>query len=482
MSLRNQTIVGVFWNFLEQFARRGVQLATTLLLAYFLTPGDFGLVAMMTVFIAIATVLMESGFKQALIRLKNATQEDYNTAFYANLALGLAAYAVLYLTAPYIAAFYDEQELVTLLRVAGVVVILNAFQVIQVVILSREMQFRLLLKASVPAALLSAAVAVSLGYLGAGVWALVAQIISSAFFLTAFLWLLGLWRPQLVFSKTALREMYGFGYKLFLSGLLDTVFKNIYILVVGKLFAATVAGHYFFASKLREILVTQLTAAIQNVTYPALSKIQDDNHRLKAGYRKVVTFAAFIIFPILVLSAILTTPFFELFLNESWQPAVPYFQILCLSGLLYPLHSINLNILKVKGRSDLFLYVEVIKKSAAILILLVSINFGIYGILVGQLVSSILSYIPNIYFSSKVLGYSFKEQMSDVLPTFLIVIFVGSTYRSIIQVIELNSWLSLFLGPIFFIIFYLVLSYAFNFEGTRILWQYFLRASKTNSN
>lgn len=416
MSLAQKTITGIFWNFSEQLARRGIGIVITLLLAKFLVPEDFGLVAMMGVFLAIATSLMDSGFKQALIRMKGARQIDFNTAFYANLALGLISYALLFLSAPFIADFYNEARLIALIRVASLNIIINSFQVVQRASLSRDLNFKAQLKARVPAGFLSGVLAIIMAYTGFGVWSLVFQMIFGATIATILLWHLQGWRPSISFSRQSFIQMYNFGYKLFLSGLLDTIFRNIYVVVIGKIFSATIAGQFFFANKIKELVLEQLFKSIQNVTYPALSKLQDNNIRLKSGYRKVLQLATFVLFPSMAILAALAEPMFQVLLPEKWLPSVPMLQIMCISGLLYPLHSINLNILKVKGRSDIFLYLEIYKKFVIIIILFISVRFGVYGILVGQAIASVLAYIPNSYFASRLIDYSVREQISDFMP------------------------------------------------------------------
>lgn len=427
--LQNRTITGVLWNFLEQLSKRGISIIVTLILARFLVPEDFGLMAMMAVFVAIATALMDSGIKQAVIRKQNANQDDFNTAFYANLALGGIAYLTLFATAPMIADFYQEPRLVTLIRVAGVVVLIDSFRVIQTAILSRELNFKAQLQAIVPGTFISGISAVAIAYAGGGVWALVAQMIISATIVTLLLWFLVRWRPTLSFDKTSLKEMYSFGYKLFLSGLLETTFKNIYVIVIAKIFSSAIAGLYFFAERIKDLVVNQLVIAIQTVTYPALSSVQDDDVKLKAGYRKVLQATTFFIFPAVLMLAALAEPLFQVIFPERWLAAVPYLQLMCIAAVLYPLHSINLNILKVKGRSDLFLGLEVFKKAVLCLLLFLTFRYGVTAILVGRIVQSILAYIPNCYFSSRLIDYRIREQLSDVMPTLLLSIVIsGSAY------------------------------------------------------
>ncbi|WP_292465068.1 lipopolysaccharide biosynthesis protein [Methanolobus sp.] len=416
MTLTNKTTIGIFWNFGEQLSKRGIGIVVTLLLARFLTPDDYGLVAMIAVFLAIASSLMDLGFNQALIRKKDATNSDFSTVFYINLTLGFLSYILLYISAPFIAAFYNEPRLVLLVRVISVVIIINAFQVVQSAILSRNLNFKAQLQATVPATIISGLCAIIMAYAGFGVWALIAQTIISSVLITVFLWSMDIWRPTFVFSRRSLSEMFGFGSKLFLSGLLDTVFRNIYVVVIAKLFTTTIAGHYFFANKVKELILYQLVNSIQTVTYPALATLQDDDIRLKAGYRKVIQVTTFGLFPVMAIVAALAEPLFSVFLTDQWLPAVPYLQLMCIAGLMYPLHSINLNILKVKGRSDLFFYLEIIKKINITVILLMSIQFGVMGILIGQIISSVLSYLPNSYYSGKLINYPAREQIRDFFP------------------------------------------------------------------
>jgi len=416
MTLTQKTITGIIWNFGEQIGRRGIGVVITLLLARFLVPADYGLIAMMAVFLAVATNLMDSGFKQALIRLQEAMQVDFNTAFYANLSLGALSYFLLFLAAPFIANFYNEPRLSILIRVAGLSIPINAFQVVQVAILSRDLNFKAQLQASIPAGIISGVVAVSLACAELGVWALIVQMNLAALITTVFLWWLQGWRPTREVSRQSLKNMYNFGYKLFLSGLLDTIFQNIYVVVIAKMFTASIAGHYFFANKLKDLVLQQFVSSIQNVTYPALASLQSDDKRLKEGYRKVIQVTTFILFPAMLFLAALAEPLFKVLLPEKWLPAVTYLQLMCFAGVFYPLHSINLNILQVKGRSDLFLYLEIIKKIMAVVILVISLKYGVIGILIGQIILFILAYIPNSYFSAKLINYPVNEQMADFMP------------------------------------------------------------------
>ena len=470
-TLHQKTITGIIWNFMEQLFRRGIQIATTYLLAWFLVPADFGLMAIMAVFFAIATSMMDSGFSQALIRKKEVSQIDFSTAFYVNLVLGILAYALLFIAAPFIASFYNESRLVELIRVVGLVVIINAFQMVQMADLTRKLNFKVQFSVTLPAALLSGVVAISMAVLGFGIWSLVTQMLVSSLAVTALYWKFNNWRPSKEFSRESFHDMFGFGSKLLLAGLIDTIFTNLYVLVIGKLFSTTAVGYYSFANQIQQLAVSQLSDAIQQVTYPAMATLQDDNISLKAFFRRIMQVVTYIIFPCMIGLAVLAKPLFQVVLKEDWLPAVPYLQLLCVVGLLYPLHTINLNILKVKGRSDLFLYLDIIKKFIGGGILLISIPYGIFGILIGQIVSSVLCYLPNSYYSIKLIDYSVSEQLSDFFPTLVIATSMGLFIYLIDLTLPFNGLVFLFIGISSGIIFYVVSNYLLKMQAQLILWQ-----------
>jgi len=471
-SLQRKATTGIFWNFLEMIGRRGINILITLLLARFLMPGDFGLVAMVSVFFEIANALMDSGFREALIRKKDATANDYSTMFITNILLGLVAYSLLFIGAPLIARFYNEPRLILLVRVIGVVVIINSLQFIQIVDLSRKLDFKTQFKATIPAGVISGMVAIFMAIKGFGVWALATQMILSPLFITIFFWWINTWKPHFTFSQESFKELFGFGSKLFFSGLLDIVFRNIYVVVIAKLFTSSITGYYFFATKARDVVLQQLSASIQKVTYPALASIQDDDLRLKSGYRKVIQATTYIIFPAMVFLAVLARPIFIVFLEPRWLAGVPYLQLLCLAGLMYPLHVVNLNVLKVKGRSDLFLYLEIFKKILTLVMLFISVRYGIWGLLVGQVATSFLAYLPNSYFTARLISYPPSEQIKDVCPALLSSASAGGVLLLInkIAIIKI-SMLILALQVLAGFVVYLLLSKILKVESQEMIWE-----------
>jgi len=447
LSLKKRTVIGVLWNFLEQLARRGVSLSVTLLLAYFVTPEDYGLVAMVAVFLTIATQVADSGFREALIRLEAPEPEDFDTAFLANTALGLFGYLVLFLVAPAVAAFYDEPQLVLVLRVVGLVVPIQAAQIVQVATLSRALDFRAQMAASLPAALVSGVVAVALAAaLGAGVWALVVQRLLAAVILTSLLWRAGRYRPGFRFRMSSLKAMYDFGYKLLIARAVTAVFQNIYVLIIGRLYDATTAGQYFFAFRVQDLVLAQLVRAIQRVTYPALAQVQDDPARLRRGYRQVLMATTFATSPFMAALLWFSPDAFSVGLAPRWGPSAGMLQVISVAGLLYPLHVINLNVLKVHGRTDLLLFINLVKRSFAVVVILVTAPMGLEALLVGQVVSSVFSFLPNAYYTRRLINYGWWGQLRDVLPQLVLAVGCGGVARWTVALAEPTSLLSLMVG------------------------------------
>ena len=398
----------------------------TVLLAHYVAPRDFGLISILVVVVALANVLMDAGIKEAIIRLREPSALDLDTAFYANMIFGVIACIIIITSASYIAGFYEEPPLQTLIEVASLSIIANAMQAVPSAVLARKLEFRRQFKVNVLASLLAAILTLVLAIKGAGAWALVCQMLASAVLAAMIIWKMRIWRPTHRFSMHSFIHLFKFGYKISLSSFLEVVFTNMYVLVIAKVLMGTIVGLYFFAEKIRDVLVTQLVNSIQVVVYPVFSSLQDDPYRLRDGYRKVLVVSTFIVFPSMLLLSALADPLFESFLPQRWWTGGSYLQLLCIAGVFYPIHAMNLNVLKVKGRSDLYLYIEVIKKIIAIVIFAATINFGIYAILAGQIVWSMLTLIPNSFFSATLINYPASAQINDVLPAFLVSVCVAA--------------------------------------------------------
>lgn len=418
MSLKQKTISGLIWGFVQQFSVQLISFGMTIILARILMPSEFGLIAMLGVFMAVGNSLLDSGLASSLIRSRHLTQADYSTVFFFNLGGGLLMYALVYLIAPLVASFYHQAQLKPVLRVYALDFILNAFFSIQNARLIKEMNFKLQMKIQVPSVFIGGITGVFFAMNGYGVWSLVWMALCQSLLSTALHWICSGWRPGLIFDWSCFRKHFHFGYKMTLSGLLEIIYKNIYVLIIGKSYAVAQLGFYSRAESVSQLPVSNITAVITKVTYPMFASIAGDDTKLKEVYAKLMQQVLFWTAPIMVLLVIIARPLFIFLLTEKWVPAVPYFQLLCLAGIMYPLSSYNLNILKVKGRSDLILRLEFVKKGICIAGILAVIPFGIYGLLYFQLAFSVLGYYINTIYSGKMIAYPVAEQLADMVPVF----------------------------------------------------------------
>ena len=417
-SLRQKTVSGLSWSFIDSISGQGIQFIVGIILARMLTPREFGLIGMITIFIAVSESFINSGFSSALIRKKECTQADYSTVFFYNLTAGAIFFTILLFSAPAISGFFKEPELKPIIQVLGAVLIIDSATIIQRTILTKQINFKLQTRISVIAALGSGAMAVGMAYSGFGVWSLVAQRLCKQAINSLLLWLWNKWKPIAVFSRQSFRELFGFGSKLLASGLIDTIYRNVYYLIIGKFFSAKELGYYTRADQFNALPSQSLTGVIGRVSYPILSSIQDDANRLKASYQQLIRSTMFITFTLMVGMAAVAEPMVVGLIGEKWKPAVIYLQMLCFTGMLYPLHALNLNMLQVKGRSDLFLRLEVIKKILAVPVIVIGIFWGIRVMIAGMMLNSVIALYINSYWSGRMIGYPFRQQISDILPSF----------------------------------------------------------------
>lgn len=418
MSLKQKTVSGLLWSFVDTFAGQGLTFIVGIILARILSPREFGLIGMITVFIAVSESFINSGFSSALIRKKDCTNIDFSTVFYFNLAAGILFFLILFFTAPFIAGFFDEPKLKPIVQVLGIVLIIDSLTLIQRTILTKRIDFKLQARISVIASLGSGVIAIVMAYKGFGVWSLVAQRIAKQGLNSIFLWLWNRWKPLLVFSMQSFKELFGFGSKLLVSGLIDTLYRNIYYLIIGKFFSAQELGYYTRADEFQRIPSQNLNGIIGRVSYPVLASIQDDKLRLKNNYQKLIRSTMFITFILMLGMAAAAEPMIITLIGEKWRPSIIYLQMLSFVGMMYPLHALNLNMLQVSGRSDLFLKLEVIKKILAIPTIVIGVIWGIKIMILGMMVNTLVAYYLNSYWSGRFIGYSFKQQVVDILPSF----------------------------------------------------------------
>lgn len=419
-SLKQKAVKGVGWSFADNIANSGITFLVGLVLANILTPEEYGIMAMVTIFIAVSNSIVDSGFSNALIRKINIRSVDYNTVFYFNLIVSIILYLVLYVSAPAISVFFKEPVLIDVMRVIGWILIINALAIIPRTIFVRNINFKAQTKVSLIASVSSGVIGIGMALTGWGVWSLVGQQLSRQLLNTVFLWLFCRWRPLWEFSTQSFKELFGFGSKLLASGLIDTIYKEIYSLVIGGFYSAADLGQYTRASQFNTIFSSNLTSVVQRVSYPVLSSIQNEPERLLGAYRQVIKITMLITFACMLGLAAVAKPLIVILIGEKWLPAVYFLQIICFAGMLYPLHAINLNILQVKGRSDLFLKLEIIKKIIAVIPIAIGVYYGIEFMLWGSVCTSFVAFFLNSYYSADLIGYPTLRQIKDVLPTFLV--------------------------------------------------------------
>lgn len=397
----------------------------TLILTRHLSAKEFGLVGMLSIFILIGQALVNSGFNQALIRQQDVDESDYSAVFFINLVFSLILYCCLFFLGPVIANFYNQPELVLLTRVLAVLLIINSFSYVQEARLTKNLEFKKLAVINLPSALVGAGVSVLLAFNNYGVWSIVALQLVTRFVYSVQIWLYSDWRPSLVFNIGRAQMLFSFGGKLAVAGIINTVYQNIYLVLIGRFFSVTQVGYYQAANNLVQYPVNTISMALQKVIFSAFSVIQDNNNKLKAGYKVVVQQTFFWVCPTFIIAGVVANPLFRFLFTEKWLPAAPYFQWLCVVGVLLPINSYNLSILNVKGRSDLFLKLEVLKKVVITIGLAATIPLGIKAMLIFQAVNSVFAYILNSYYSGKFIRYSIFDQIRDLLAVLGLAILVG---------------------------------------------------------
>lgn len=468
-SLKSKTVKGVVWSSIERFSTQGVQFLIMIIMARLLTPKDYGLIGMLAIFLAVAQSLIDSGFSQALIRKQDRTDVDNSTVFYFNIVVSSALYLILFIAAPFVADFYNQPELTSVMRVVCLGVILNSLAVVQRALLTVRIDFKTQAKASLSAAVISGCIGIVLAYCGFGVWSLVVQQLLNLSVNTLLLWIFSKWRPIAVFSWKSFHELFAFGSKLLASGLLDTLYRNIYPIVIGKLFSASSLGHYTRAHQFSEFPSSNVTGIIQRVTYPILCGIQDETERLETVYRKFLKLSAFIIFPLMIGMSAVARPFIDIVLGKQWGFCGQLLQIICFAMMWYPIHAINLNLLQVKGRSDLFLRLEIIKKILGITVLCITAPFGLVVMCYGQIFNSIVALVINTYYTGKLINVGFIRQMKDLLPTILLSLTMFGAILFVNGYIEANMH-RLVIGVLVGIIVYSSGSYIFKFKELQTLF------------
>lgn len=460
--LKDKTVKGVFWSAVDRFSAKGIQFVFSILIARLLMPEDYGVIAMLGIFLGVSQSFIDSGFGTALIRKIDRTETDFSTVFYFNIVVAVIFYLGLFFAAPAIADFYNTQLLIPVTRIVALTLPIGALSGIHSAKLSIEIDFKSRAKISVVTTFLTGTVGLWMAYSGYGVWALVVQSVFASIIRTIMFWIIVKWYPKLVFSWESFKNLFSFGSKLLASGLLDTIYNNIYPLVIGKMFSPSVLGIYGKAKSLADFPSSNITSVLQGVTFPVLSSIQNDEERLADAYKRFLKISAFIIFPLMLGLSAVADPLIRLLLTDKWEGAIYLLQIICFAMMWYPIHAINLNILEVKGRSDYFLKLEIIKKIQGVIILCITVPMGIVAMCYGQIVSSMISLIWNTYYTKRLIGYGYWAQTRDLLPLFIHSLIMWALVLLIVNLMP-TLWLKLIIGVLAGIIYYIAGAYIMKF-------------------
>lgn len=443
MELKQKTIKGITWSLIDSLAGRGLQFLIGIILARLLSPREFGLIGMIAIFIALSESFVNSGFKSALIQKNNCTNTDYSTVFYFNIILGLFFYIVIYLSAPVISIFFNEPDIELILQVLGLVIVIDSFIIVQKTILYKEINFKKFTKLSIIAAIFSGLISVLLAYMGYGVWALVGQMLINKFFIAALMWIFNKWKPDLVFSFNSFKSLFSFSSKLLISSLLNTFNNNLLYFVIGRFYSTVELGYYTRANQFKSIGSEQLSGVINRVTFPILSSIQNDTKQLKQKYRILIRSIAFLSFHLMIGIAAVSESLIVVLIGEKWLPSAVFLQLLCFSGMIFPINYLNLNLIQVKGKANKYMYSEILKFLLTLPILIFGIYTNIYFMIVGISVISFVMYFINSRWSGKDISYSFKYQLNDILPSLISSLFMGFIIFILGRALNLNDIIKL---------------------------------------
>lgn len=437
-NLKQKTKKGLYWSAASNFANQGMRFVFGLILARMLSPDAYGVIGMLTVFLCVVQVFIDCGFSQALIAKQDRTQTDFSTEFFFNIGVGLIGYCLLFISAPFIAEFYNMPLLTSVLRVVGLGVIINSLCVVQSAQFAIRLDFKTPAKLAVITNMFSGVVGIFLAYCGYGVWALVFQQIAGNFLNGILLWILAGWRPTFEFSRDSFRYLWSYGSKILASSLIQQVYDNLYPLVIGKFFSARQLGLYSRAQGFATLPSSNISGILGNVSFPILSKINNDSPRLMRIYRQMIETAAFIIFPLMLGLFAIADPLVKVLLNQQWYDCIIILQLLCCALLWQPISAINLSILKVIGRTDIILKLEIIKRIAGIVSIVCSIPFGIIGMCIGYMILYMFCFILNTIYISKITNTPLSLYFKDIMPPLLASIAMCIIVLSIISFVESN--------------------------------------------
>lgn len=463
--ITSKSVLGnMLWRFAEKCGAQGVSFIVSIILARLLEPSVYGTIAIVTVFTNILMVFVDSGMGSALVQKKDADDLDFSTVFYFNMVMSAGLYLIIFLIAPLIANHYGNSDLTPLVRVLSLSLIIFGVKSIQQAFVSKNMLYKRFFFATLGGTIFSAVLGIGLAYLGAGVWALVAQQLTNQLIDTIILWFTVKWRPKRMFSFDRLKGLFSFGWKLLLSALIDTVYNNLRSLIIGKKYSSSDLAFYDKGKAFPNIIISNVNGSIDSVLLPTMSSVQDNKENVKVMTRRAITISTYVMAPLLMGLAFCGKPLISLLLTDKWLPAYPFMVIFCTTYMFYPIHTANLNAIKAMGRSDMFLKLEIIKKIVGLAAVLISMNISVMAMGYSLLVTSVLSQIINSWPNKKLMNYSYLEQLKDILPGILLAVFMGGCVWTI-TLLKLSPIVTLIIQVPLGGIIYIGLSALFKLES-----------------
>ena len=462
---RSVVLKSLIYKFSERFGCQGISFVVQIILARLLDPSDYGVLTLLTIFITVSQVFVQSGLNTALIQRKDVTEKDYSSVFYLSLFIAIILYGILFFAAPFIADFYDMPQLKNVLRVLAIILIPGAFNSIQNAKIAKEMKFKQLMYCTLISVIISGSIGIAMAYMGFGVWALVGQQLSNQISICIIMLLVVKWRPVFVFEMKRIKILFSFGWKLLCSNLISVIYENLRSLVIGKKYNSGILGYYNRGKQFPELIFNNINGAIQSVMLPALSKEQNDKAKMKSMMRRSIVTSSYIIFPLVVGLAVVAEPLISLLLTDKWLPCVPYLRVYCFIFAFYPIHTANLQALNAQGRSDKYLQLEIIKKSYGIVTLIITVFCfdSPLAIALGGAVTTLISCIVNASPNKKLLNYSYPEQMKDILPSMAISVIMGTVVYCVLF-LGLVNWLTIIIQIVVGIVVYILLSEVFKLD------------------
>ncbi len=469
--MENKKILSNFiWRFAERCSAQMVTFIVSIVLARLLDPDTYGTIALMTVFISIAQIFVDSGLGNSLIQKKDSDDIDFSTVFYVNILFCCGLYVMIYVTAPVIASFYHNMEMVPMVRVLGLTLIISGLKNVQQAYVARNMMFKCFFFSTLGGTICAAIVGITMAYMRCGVWALIVQNVINVTIDTVILWITVQWRPQAQFSIKRLRKLYSFGWKLLVSAILDTGYNNLWSLIIGRVYTPADLGLYNQGDKFPKLIVSNVNTSIDSVLLPAMSNVQDEREHVKSMTRRSIMTSVYIMAPLMIGMVSMAEPLVRLVLTDKWLPCVPYLRIFCITYLFWPIHTANLNAINAMGRSDLFLKLEIIKKIVGVMSLLITVKHGVMGMAYSQLLIGLICQVINAWPNSKLLNYRYIDQLKDIMPGIALAALMGGIIYPMCYLHLADSFI-LIIQLIFGIAIYLGFSMLFKNESFFYIWR-----------